>query len=827
MPMPSVGMRRSTRVCVPKMVGKDADGARVLRSGRRLWSDSREEKPGRSGDGDEWFRLLNNSGDAADVHGCKDNGWHEEAPELKIDIMDVDGEMELPNSVNRSPGEPMAEGSVVKMYGIVYHRKQKRRRLTPNTVDSLSNSEVRGSGDKMYGIPFVRKQRRKKQMTGSFPTEFPIRMGLVEGNTEVSSMERDESGDFVGQAMLAVVIESSCSSSCRFTCFLNSVLSYMMRARVRLSELSAFMCSKPITHVFSSQGIHFLPDLLGMDNWQNGISSSGICKIFGARQFIPLFSVNFSAVPRSFMYLYSSMFLRSTYNLDVSIIKWMDLHKTAPPWLTDSEKRLSCIPTVKDISGSRLVSSGNTSEKRSVVDPFVGAPKLAARSEPRRHNANFRNVRKRRSSMRAARIKSPLLGDLHTSSRALASDFISVRDDCIPFSSLVSNYEHKKLVQQSSPKNIKELKSTSVTLRQNMDSHCSANILVIESDKCYREEGVNVMLECSSSKEWFLAVKTQGSTKYIHRAHDVMRTCTSNRFTHAMIWTGENGWKLEFSNRRDWLIFKELHRECCDRNVRAAAVRIIPVPGVCEVSGYGNMTYVPFVRPDSYITVNENEVSRAMSKRTANYDMDHEDEEWLKKHNNEFNAENGLLEHLSAENFELMVDVFEKAFYCTPDDVSDEETTTNLCLNLGTREVVAAVYNYWLKKRKQKGLALVRVFQCHPPRRAQLIQKPFFRKRRSFKRQASQFERGKQQSSLQALWAEHDDLAEQKAILRVQEAKHSARKSVELAVRKRRRAQVLMENADLAAYKATLVLKIAEAATITESLDVATASFLG
>lgn len=65
--------------------------------------------------------------------------------------------------------------------------------------------------------------------------------------------------------------------------------------------------------------------------------------------------------------------------------------------------------------------------------------------------------------------------------------------------------------------------------------------------------------------------------------------------------------------------------------------------------------------------------------------------------------------------------------------------------------------------------------------------------------------------------AEHNAAEEQSAILRIQEAKASADKSVELAILKRQRAQLLMENADLAMYRATMAIRIADAAG--ENLD--------
>lgn len=63
-------------------------------------------------------------------------------------------------------------------------------------------------------------------------------------------------------------------------------------------------------------------------------------------------------------------------------------------------------------------------------------------------------------------------------------------------------------------------------------------------------------------------------------------------------------------------------------------------------------------------------------------------------------------------------------------------------------------------------------------------------------------------------------------MIRVEEAKDSARKSMELAILKRRRAQILMENADLATFKATMLVKIAEAAQVTESTDISAGYFL-
>jgi len=69
--------------------------------------------------------------------------------------------------------------------------------------------------------------------------------------------------------------------------------------------------------------------------------------------------------------------------------------------------------------------------------------------------------------------------------------------------------------------------------------------------------------------------------------------------------------------------------------------------------------------------------------------------------------------------------------------------------------------------------------------------------------------------------AEQGALEEKNAMLKVQEANASANRSVEFAILKRKRAQLLMENADLATYRAMMAIRIAEAARVAESPDAA------
>lgn len=74
--------------------------------------------------------------------------------------------------------------------------------------------------------------------------------------------------------------------------------------------------------------------------------------------------------------------------------------------------------------------------------------------------------------------------------------------------------------------------------------------------------------------------------------------------------------------------------------------------------------------------------------------------------------------------------------------------------------------------------------------------------------------------------AEQYALEEKNARLKIEEAKVAANKCVEVAVGKRKRAQILMDIADLAAYKATMGYRIAEAARISGSSDAAVVNFL-
>ncbi|TYI43233.1 hypothetical protein ES332_A01G154100v1 [Gossypium tomentosum] len=688
--MPSVGMRRTTRVF--RMV--KSSEALVLRSGRRLWPDSVEVEP-KSG--------VNKA--TAEVNGNPKILVNEEIPKKQ--------------SRKRKSEAVNDDANDDRRFGIVYSRKRKRN-VVPNNQLSL-NSEQKKCGKKFHRRRVIKKTNNDVKESRMF--------AFVVGN-----------GGYHGW----------------FSNLLWLVLGYLKRANVRFSGLTAFLMSQPLLSVYASNGVYLLRGLPA--------NRSGICKFYGDRGSIPLFYVDFSAVPYSFMYMHCGMLLCSR-RMQLVLVNTDEIFSAC-------EEDKSCLTSVVDfskrLSGSNVVKVDNFGSK--------GVSDRASKLKEIGRNGHYKHglsciIQRRRSLMRRRRARSPWLLGIHKGADS---------------------------------------------------SQCSANILVTEPDRCYREEGAIVALELSASREWLLVVGKDGSTKYTYKADRAIRPSSCNRFTHAIIWTGDDNWKLEFVNQQDWVIFKDLYKECSERNAPSSTAKMIPVPGVCEVSGYEDRAFVPFKRPDFYITLDGDEVSRALAKRTANYDMDTEDEEWLKNFNNEFFSGNGHCEHLSEDCFELMVDAFEKeAYFRTPDDHSDDNVATNLCLDLASGEVVEAVHAYWLRKRKRRS-ALLRVFQGHKVKKSPVVPKPVLRKRRSGKRQASSG-RGKQPSLLQAMAAEHHPLGEENDMVKVEEARASAARSVELAMLKRQQAQLLMQNADMATYKAVMALRIAEAAGFIKSSDVSVA----
>ncbi|XP_047324665.1 uncharacterized protein LOC124928181 [Impatiens glandulifera] len=782
--MPSVGMRRTTRVF----------GARVLRSGRRLWSAPVERKHVRRSESvsnsGQWIELLDNSGGNCrsdeDSTACLRNGCR-----LIEDInMDSDKKSEECKSSKIS--------SLIgnKMWGAVYYRKRRR-------TDSASTNFDGGS--------------RKKRATWR-----------NEGIVSLPSPEA-ETCNYLGSGrlrVLAIVTEpGSSNGSYWVACLLNMVLRYMAKAKVRFQQLSAFMLSNPLNQIFSIHNIHFSQD-------SSLIGRPGICQLFGAKCFIPQFTLYFSGIPSCFFSLHLSMQLRSVCHLhfltypndedennfevsDDSNSEDLDVKACIPPSNSDS----AAIETL-------TVRSGRSRKKK--VTASSSPSRRSCRVLHPRNGVNSRsNIRKRTFMPRRVK-NTPALGVGVNRANLFRS-----RQNCKSLASITLNSECKFSVQR------KSASTSSMEPTRVMDStSCSVNVLVIEQDRCYRIEKAIVKLEeiSASSKHWFLAVRKDNVLKYSLEAHNVMRPCSNNRVTHDIIWTEDNNrCKLEFPDRQDWFIFKELYRECSQRNLMAPVVSAISVPGVKYLTGYiDSGEDVPFVRPQYYITLKDDELSRTLAKKTAIYDMDSDDEQWLDGFNDVSSGTGEMNKDLLQDSFELIIDALEKTSFCNPDDHFGKNTPPNLCLDLGEKEVVESVCNYWMSKRKKKHSPLIKVYQCYQPRKPEvLLPNAILRKKRSFKRKPSQSGRGKQRFFMKAFVAGQGD-----CLVQQQEADNALLKEVKesstkvgggkseeeeerLAILKRKKAQVLMENADLAIYKAMISLRIAEAAArVVELTDV-------
>lgn len=443
--------------------------------------------------------------------------------------------------------------------------------------------------------------------------------------------------------------------------------------------------------------------------------STGVCKFFGNRRSVPSFSVDSSAVYSYFMYIHMTLLLRSELLWTIIVNSSLFL-RPDDKFLDDTVEDYVLITSlgVTDTRCRTVVLLGKNKEIKPVLHPSVRASKLVGRNGQCRMALSSRSVQKRRSSLRRRRSRNPSVVGLQRANGNQVPDMLISRRNGIPFSSVVSKNKLRSSDRSSCLFNLRD-GSTKVHLVKDIDSSCcSANILVVESDRCYRVEGGSIMLELTASGEWSLVVKHHGLTLYSHKAQSFMRPCSSNRFTHAIIWGPlDDNWKLEFVNRQDWCLFKDLYKECSDRNAPLPVAKAIPVPGVREVTGYDIISGSTFHRPDSYISVRDDEISRALVKKNAIYDMDSEDEAWLKKFNSEYFSVYDLFEHLPEEKFELMIDTFEKASYSNPEEYANEQAAANLCLDLGSREMVDAVHQYWLKKRKLRRTSLLRVFQVN------------------------------------------------------------------------------------------------------------------
>lgn len=242
---------------------------------------------------------------------------------------------------------------------------------------------------------------------------------------------------------------------------------------------------------------------------------------------------------------------------------------------------------------------------------------------------------------------------------------------------------------------------------------CDANILITAGDKGWRECGAQVLLELFERNEWKLSVKISGITKYSYKAHQFLQPGSTNRFTHAMMWKGGKDWILEFTDRSQWALFKEMHEECHNRNVRAASVKNIPIPGVRLIEeSDDNGTEMAFIRSSSkYFRQVGTDVEMALDPCRVLYDMDSDDEQFILDIKNSSEFMNGCLGMISEDIFEKTIDMFEKAAFARQLVQFTSDEIEELMAGVGPMNVIKAIYEHWRQKRQKNGMPLIRHLQ--------------------------------------------------------------------------------------------------------------------
>lgn len=242
---------------------------------------------------------------------------------------------------------------------------------------------------------------------------------------------------------------------------------------------------------------------------------------------------------------------------------------------------------------------------------------------------------------------------------------------------------------------------------------CNANVLVSSGDKGWRECGAQVVLGSDDQKDWRICVKVSGATKYAYKAQHVVQPGITNRYTHAMMWKGGKDWTLEFTDRSQWSLFKEIHEECYNRNMRAAYVKNIPIPGVRLIADDDyDVEGVHFLRSSSkYLRQIGAEVDMALDPAHVLYDMDSDDERWVSEMKNSVDTESGGISEATDEMFERVMDIFEKFAYAQQCDEFSNDEIEEFMADVGPLDIVKTIYEYWRQKRLKKGMALIRQFQ--------------------------------------------------------------------------------------------------------------------
>ncbi|EYU29261.1 hypothetical protein MIMGU_mgv1a000290mg [Erythranthe guttata] len=245
---------------------------------------------------------------------------------------------------------------------------------------------------------------------------------------------------------------------------------------------------------------------------------------------------------------------------------------------------------------------------------------------------------------------------------------------------------------------------------------CGANVLVTHEDKGWRECGAVIILEVADHNEWRLAIKLSGVTKYSYKVKNILQPGSTNRYSHAMLWKGGKDWVLEFPDRSQWNLFKEMHEECYNRNIRAASVKSIPIPGVWRIEECDDYYKIkaPFIRnPMKYYRQDQTDVEMAMDPSHILYDIDSDDEQWLTANKKKFRKKIIDKRRTIEDFFEKTMDMFEKFSFVQHRDNFTDDEVQELVTGMGSVEAAKVIYEHWREKRGRKGMPLIRHLQ--PP----------------------------------------------------------------------------------------------------------------
>ncbi|ONM29421.1 Enhancer of polycomb-like transcription factor protein [Zea mays] len=240
---------------------------------------------------------------------------------------------------------------------------------------------------------------------------------------------------------------------------------------------------------------------------------------------------------------------------------------------------------------------------------------------------------------------------------------------------------------------------------------CIANVLVTVGDRGWREYDTQITMDSDVHSEQRICVKLAEGTKYAHKVCQVLQPGATNRYTHAMMWKGGAEWCLEFPDRSQWLIFKQMHDECYSHNIRAASVRNIPTPGVHLVGIHDDNDMVSFVRSEDYLVHIGTDVEIALDEARVLYNMDSDDEEWISSRQKFLVRDNNATLELAEDLFERVMDKLEKFAYSHDSNELSIVQMKELETDDLPLDIIEVIHAYWQAKRQKKGMPLIRHFQ--------------------------------------------------------------------------------------------------------------------